>query len=103
MMTNWTELHDQGTITTEEDASFASTRKYLPRYAKEAETLLLLGATREELRRWFGVHEVFLDIWASEQKELERALQVEATTLRVIEDFGLINWLKDYRFGNLDR
>ena len=33
-------------------------QKYRPRCAKDAEKLRLLGATREELRRWFGVHEV---------------------------------------------
>ena len=63
----------------------------------------MFGATREERRRWFGVHEVFLDRWASEQKDFAKALQVEPImTLRVTDDFGLINWLKDYRRGNLD-
>ena len=32
-------------------------KKYRPRCAKDAEKLRLLGATREELRKWFGVHE----------------------------------------------
>ena len=36
-------------------------QKYRPRCAKDAEKLRLLGATREELRRWFGVHELFLE------------------------------------------
>jgi hypothetical protein len=77
-------------------------QKYQPRYAVDAEKLRLLGATREELRRSFGVHEVFLDKWASEHEDFAKALQVQPTTLRIIEDFGLMNWLKDYRFGNLD-
>ena len=85
------------------DTSFASTYPYLPRYAQEAEKLRLQGATREELRRFFGVHEFFLDKWANEHEDFAKALQVEPiTTLRIIEDFGLINWLKDYRLGNLD-
>ena len=78
-------------------------KKYRPRCAKDAEKLRLLGATCEELRKWFGVHEFFLDKWASEHTDFAKALQVEPITrLRIIEDFGLINWLKDYRFGNLD-
>ena len=84
-----------------EEAEF-NPQTYQPRNAKDAEKLLLLGATREELRRWFGVHEVFLDIWASEHGDFAKALQVEPMTLRIIEDFGLINWLKDCRLGNLD-
>ena len=44
-----------------------------------------------------------MDKWASEHTDFAKALQVEPITrLRIIEDFGLINWLKDYRFGNLD-
>ena len=78
-------------------------KKYRPRCAKDAEKLRLLGATREELRKWFGVHEFFLDKWANEHEDFARALQVEPiTTLGIIEDFGLINWLKDYKQGNLD-
>jgi hypothetical protein len=78
-------------------------KHYRPRHAEDAEKLRLIGATREELRRWFGVHEVFLDIWEQEYPEFAKVLQVEPVTkLRVVEDFGIINWLKDYRFGNLD-
>lgn len=85
-----------------EDAEFDS-RKYRPRCAKDAEKLLLLGANHEELRKWFGVHEVFLDIWADENADFAKALQVEPiTTLRIIDDFGMMNWLKDHRFGNLE-
>jgi hypothetical protein len=32
-------------------------KKYRPRCAKDAEKLRFLGATREDLRKWFGVHE----------------------------------------------
>ena len=49
------------TATTETDFD---PKKYRPRCAKDAEKLRLLGATREELRKWFGVHEFFLDKWA---------------------------------------
>ena len=84
-----------------EEAEFDS-QKYQPRNAVDAEKLRLLGATHEELRKWFGVHEFFLDKWASEHDDFAEALQVEpTTTLRIVEDFGLINWLKDYRLGNL--
>ena len=78
-------------------------QKYQPHYAVDAEKLRLLNATREEMSRWFGVQEMFLDIWAEQHDEFAKALKVEPiTTLRITEDFGLINWLKDYRFGNLD-
>jgi hypothetical protein len=56
MMTAWTELHEKEVNATG-GMSLAATKKYLPRYAREAETLRLLGAAREEMRRWFGVHE----------------------------------------------
>ena len=60
----------------------------------------MLGATREELRRRFGVHDVFLDIWAREHDDFAEALRVEPVMkLRITKDFGLMNWLKDYRFG----
>jgi hypothetical protein len=46
---------------------------------------------------------VFLDIWADEHEDFAKALQAEPiTTLGIVEDFGLVNWLKDYRLGNLD-
>jgi hypothetical protein len=78
-------------------------QKYQPRYAVDAEKLRLFNATREEMSRWFGVQEMFLDIWAEQHDEFAKALQVEPiTTLRVTDDFGLINWLKDYRRGNLN-
>ena len=77
-------------------------QKYRPRCARDAVKLRLLGATAEELAKWFGVHEFFLEQWASEHADFEKVLQVEPiTTLRIVEDFGLINWLKDYRLGNL--
>ena len=80
------------------------TQKYQPRNAVDAEKLRLLGATREELRKWFGVHEFFLDKWASEHTDFAKALQVEPITrLRIIEDFGLINWLKDYKRGTYEQ
>jgi hypothetical protein len=64
--------------------------------------LRLFGATREEMSRWFGVQKMFLDIWAEQHDEFAKALQVEPIMkLRIVEDFGLINWLKDYRRGNL--
>ena len=44
-------------------------QKYQPRNAVDAEKLRLLGATHEELRKWFGVHEFFLDKWASEHDD----------------------------------
>ena len=73
------------------------------RYAVDAEKLRLFNATREEMSRWFGVQEMFLDIWAEQHDEFAKALQVEPiTTLRVTDDFGLTNWLKDYRRGNLN-
>ena len=78
-------------------------QKYQPRYGVDAVKLRLFNATREEMSRWFGVQEIFLDNWAEQQEEFAKALKVEPiTTLRITEDFGLINWLKDYRFGNLD-
>ncbi len=89
------------TVATEE-AEF-DPQKYRPRCSSDAEKLRLLGATREEIRRWFGVHEVFLDIWAEQHDEFAKAQQVEPMmTLRIIDDFVMMNWLKDYRLGNLD-
>jgi hypothetical protein len=85
-----------------EEAEF-DPQKYRPHCSSDGEKLRLVGATREEISRWFGVHEVFLDIWAEKHDEFAKALRTEPnTTLRIIEDFGLMNWLKDYRYGNLD-
>ena len=105
-----TELHqERKTTMTEEHAASASTeeaefdpKNYRPRCAKDAEKLRALGATREEIRRWFGVHEVFLDIWAKQHDEFAKALRVKPLILSIIDDFGMMNWLKDYRLGNLD-
>ena len=57
----------------------------------------------EELAKWFGVHEFFLEqLGQLSTLTSRKVLQVEPiTTLRIVEDFGLINWLKDYRLGNL--
>ena len=89
-------------LTSTEDTDF-DPQKYQPRYALDAEKLRMLGATREELKRRLGIHEVFLNIWSEQHDDFAKALQVEPIMkLRITEDFGLINWLKDYRFGNLD-
>ena len=89
------------TVSTEE-AEF-DPQKYRPRCSSDAEKLRLLGATREEIRRWFGVHEFFLDKWASEQKDFARALQTKPTSLSVgYHDYGLVKWLYDFRRGALD-
>ena len=97
-----TTMITEDTVSSAEEGEF-DPQKYRPRCANDAEKLRLLGATREELSRRFGVHEVFLDIWAEQHDEFAKALRVEPiTTLRIMEDFELMNWLKDYRFGNLD-
>jgi hypothetical protein len=97
-------MHQDGRkATTTEDNSIASTQTYMPRYAHEAEKLLLLGATREELRKFFGVHEVFLDIWADTHADFAEALVTKPTSLSVgCNDYGLIKWLYDYRRGALN-
>ena len=52
------------------------------------------------LRIWFGVHTILFDDGPLSTRTSER-LEVEPVDM-IIEDFGLINWLKDYRLGNLD-
>ena len=80
-----------------------SPQNYQPRYAVDAEKLRLLGATREELRKSFGVHEVFLDIWAEQHDEFAKALQTKPTSLSVgYNDYGLYRWLYHCRRGALD-
>jgi len=74
---------------------------YEPRYATEVAKLRLLGATREDVRRWLGVHESFLDIWTETYEGFARALEVEPVPVDVVEDFGYINWLKDLRRGTI--
>jgi hypothetical protein len=76
--------------------------EYRRHCARHAEKLTLLGATRAELAVFFGVDVLTIERWAEQHKDFEWALQVPPTTLMIREDFGLINWLKDYRFGNLD-
>ena len=51
-------------------------QKYRPRCARDAVKLRLLGATAEELAKWFGVHEFFLEQWASEHADFEKVLKV---------------------------
>lgn len=71
--------------------------------ARRAEKLRLIGATRAELALFFGVDVSTIERWADEHKDFDWALQVYPTALGVThEDFGLFNWLKDYRLGNLD-
>ena len=71
--------------------------------ARNAEKLMLIGATRAELALFFGVDVATIERWAEEHKDFEWALQTIPTTLGVsYEDHSLFNWLKDYRRGNLD-
>jgi hypothetical protein len=74
---------------------------YHPRYAAQAEKLRLLGATLEELRRWFNVHEIVLDVWTKTYDGFARALRAKPAALNVVDDFSHINWLKDLRLGRL--
>jgi hypothetical protein len=79
-------------------------RKYRPSNARQAEKLLLLGAKREELRKWFGVHEVYLDEWAGEHEAFALAMATNPSSLAVGDEYGrvsygLVKWLYDYRRG----
>jgi hypothetical protein len=93
-----------------EDTDFASTegadfdpKKYRPSCARDAEKLLLVGATREELTKWFGVHEFFLHQWAGEHEDFDLALRTKPTRLGVgYNDYGLFKWLYDYRRGAMN-
>jgi hypothetical protein len=76
---------------------------YNRKCAGDAEKLRLIGATRAELCLFFGVDRATLERWAEDHKDFERALQVAPSIFGVThEDFGLFNWLKDYRLGNLN-
>jgi hypothetical protein len=77
--------------------------EYRRNYARRAEKLTLVGATRAELALFCGVDVRTIERWAEEHKDFEWALQVAPSILSVTgEDIGLFNWLKDYRLGNLD-
>jgi hypothetical protein len=77
--------------------------EYQRHCARCAEKLRVIGATRAEVAKFFGVEILTVDEWERQHKDFDWALQTEPTTLGVTsEDFGLYNWLKDYRRGLLE-
>jgi hypothetical protein len=75
-------------------------QQYRPSCARDAEKLLLLGATREDLAKWFGVHKFFLDHWEDQHEDFALAMQTKLSRLGVgYNDYGLYKWLYDYRRG----
>ena len=82
-------------------------KKYQPVLRGDAEKLRLLGATREELRKWFGVHEFSWISGPDEHKDFARALQVEPiTTLRIIRGLWadqLAQGLQAWELGRMSK
>ena len=84
-----------------EEAEF-NPAKYRRNCARDAEKLILLGATRAEVTKFFGVDDCTISRWSSEHKDFYWALGTAPSALGVSsEDIGLFSWLKDYRRGYL--
>jgi hypothetical protein len=95
------------TCTREKSMYYKSSRTNQTTYdrncARQAEKLSLIGATRAEVAKFFGVEILTLEEWARQHKDFGWALQTDPTAFGVTsEDYGLYNWLKDYRRGFLD-
>ena len=79
-----------------------SSRPYEPKFARWTEKFRLIGAQLSELEDFFAVDDVMMKAWAREHSEFAQALNTQPVAIDVTgEDFGLINWLKDYRSGDL--
>lgn len=77
---------------------------YRQHCARDAEKLMLVGATRKEVALFFGIGEDTLQRWSKQHKDFEWAIQTLPSNLCIhlwTDDYALIKWLYDYRRGAL--
>lgn len=87
------------------DDTYHNPPEYRRHCARDAEKLMLIGATRQEIALFLGVDVDTLERWAEEHKDFEWAIQTLPTNLFIhlwCNDYGLIKWLYDYRRGALN-